>query len=78
MERQEVPRFIWKWGFTVSAENWNGRLAMLGFFFIVLIELFTGKVYKKCALEQMIRRKSLQKVCIGVDDPQKKSAKSLH
>ena len=43
MERQDGPRFVWKWGFTVSAENWNGRLAMLGFFFIVLIEMITGK-----------------------------------
>ena len=43
MERQEVPRFVWKWGFTVSAENWNGRLAMLGFFFVVVIEMTTGK-----------------------------------
>jgi hypothetical protein len=46
------------------------------------LESFTGKsvqkVCKKCALEQMILRKSLQKVCIRVDDPQKKSAKSLH
>ena len=43
MEKLEASRFIWKWGFTVSAENWNGRLAMLGFFFIVIIELITGK-----------------------------------
>jgi len=43
MERQDPSRFIWEWGFTVSAENWNGRLAMLGFFFIVIIELITGK-----------------------------------
>ena len=33
----------WVWGFTTSAENWNGRLAMLGFLGIVLIELITGK-----------------------------------
>jgi hypothetical protein len=43
MERQDASRFIWKWGFTVSAENCNGRLAMLGFFFIVIIEMVTGK-----------------------------------
>ena len=43
MERQDVSRFVWKWGFTVSAENWNGRLAMLGFFLIVIIEMITGK-----------------------------------
>jgi len=33
----------WVWGFTTSAENWNGRLAMLGFFFTILIEAVTGK-----------------------------------
>ena len=33
----------WVWGFTTSAENWTGRLAMLGFLGIVLIELITGK-----------------------------------
>jgi len=33
----------WSWGFTSSAENWNGRLAMLGFFFTLIIEFITGK-----------------------------------
>lgn len=33
----------WIWGFTNSAENWNGRLAMLGFLFTLIIELSTGK-----------------------------------
>ena len=33
----------WIWGFTASAENWNGRLAMLGFFATLLLELVTGK-----------------------------------
>jgi hypothetical protein len=33
----------WVWGFTSSAENWNGRLAMLGFFFTLVIEILTGK-----------------------------------
>nr|YP_009420231.1 high light inducible protein [Cryptomonas curvata]ASO75719.1 high light inducible protein [Cryptomonas curvata] len=33
----------WVWGFTTSAENWNGRLAMLGFLITILIELVTGK-----------------------------------
>jgi hypothetical protein len=37
---ESVP---WVWGFTTSAENWNGRLAMLGFSFLILIELVTGK-----------------------------------
>jgi ferrochelatase len=33
----------WVWGFTTSAENWNGRMAMLGFLFTLVIESFTGK-----------------------------------
>ncbi len=41
--QKETNRFLWTWGFTTSAENWNGRLAMLGFFFTLLIELITGK-----------------------------------
>jgi len=32
-----------KFGFTVSAENWNGRFAMLGFVGILVLELFSGK-----------------------------------
>jgi hypothetical protein len=32
----------WRWGFTPQAEIWNGRLAMIGFIFIVAIELFSG------------------------------------
>lgn len=33
----------WLWGFTPQAESWNGRLAMIGFVSVVLIELFSGK-----------------------------------
>lgn len=33
----------WKNGFTTSAENWNGRAAMLGFAGILVLELLTGK-----------------------------------
>jgi hypothetical protein len=32
-----------KFGFTNIAENWNGRLAMLGFTIGLLTELITGK-----------------------------------
>jgi hypothetical protein len=32
-----------KFGFTAFAENWNGRLAMLGFLIGILTELMTGK-----------------------------------
>ncbi len=38
MEKQEG-----KYGFTSFAENWNGRLAMLGFLIGILTELLTGK-----------------------------------
>lgn len=33
----------WKWGFTGSAENWNGRFAMMGFAGILVLELVTGQ-----------------------------------
>jgi hypothetical protein len=38
MEKQEN-----KFGFTSFAENWNGRLAMLGFVIGIVTELLTGK-----------------------------------
>jgi hypothetical protein len=38
MENQES-----KFGFTQFAENWNGRLAMLGFVIGIATELITGQ-----------------------------------
>lgn len=38
MENKET-----KFGFTAFAENWNGRLAMLGFLIGILTELMTGQ-----------------------------------
>ena len=35
-------RNVWVWGFTPQAEVWNGRLAMLGFVSVVLIEVFSS------------------------------------
>ncbi|MEM8641716.1 MAG: ferrochelatase [Cyanobacteria bacterium P01_G01_bin.54] len=35
------PPERWEWGLTVAAEVWNGRLAMLGFF-ALLVELLSG------------------------------------
>lgn len=32
-----------KFGFTSFAENWNGRLAMIGFSAALLVELTTGQ-----------------------------------
>ncbi|MBE9009205.1 hypothetical protein IQ250_03180 [Pseudanabaenaceae cyanobacterium LEGE 13415] len=33
----------WKWGFTPSAEIWNGRLAMVGIVAAILVNLLTGQ-----------------------------------
>lgn len=35
----------WKWGFTPSAEIWNGRLAMIGFLAATFVEIATGHGY---------------------------------
>jgi hypothetical protein len=32
-----------KFGFTPQAENWNGRLAMIGFIAALAIEYFSGQ-----------------------------------
>ncbi|WP_107668788.1 chlorophyll a/b-binding protein [Cyanothece sp. BG0011] len=32
-----------KFGFTSYAENWNGRLAMIGFLSALIVELVTGQ-----------------------------------
>lgn len=36
-------RNAWKFGFTPQAEIWNGRLAMIGFVAVLVIELTTGQ-----------------------------------
>lgn len=41
MENQDRNSF--KLGFTPQAENWNGRLAMIGFAAALVIELVSGK-----------------------------------
>lgn len=33
----------WAWGFTPQAESWNGRLAMIGFVSVLVIELLSGQ-----------------------------------
>jgi Chlorophyll A-B binding protein len=33
----------WVWGFTPQAENWNGRLAMIGFVSAIITELVSGQ-----------------------------------
>jgi hypothetical protein len=42
-EMMSEKRNAWRWGFNVGAENWNGRLAMIGFLSAALIELFSGQ-----------------------------------
>ena len=32
-----------KFGFNASAENWNGRLAMIGFVAALIVELVSGQ-----------------------------------
>ncbi len=39
----ETSNNAWRWGFTSEAETWNGRLAMLGFLAVVLIEVFADQ-----------------------------------
>jgi len=36
-------RNSWLWGFTPQAEIWNGRLAMVGFVSVLLIELLSDQ-----------------------------------
>nr|UNJ16306.1 CAB/ELIP/HLIP superfamily protein [Boldiaceae sp.] len=31
----------WRWGFTQSSENWNGRIAMISFLIILIIEIIS-------------------------------------
>eukprot|EP00958_Prasinococcus_capsulatus_P004222 scaffold389_cov382-Prasinococcus_capsulatus_cf.AAC.32 len=38
-----APIEVWQWGWTRSAETWNGRLAMLALFVLLLVELSTDK-----------------------------------
>lgn len=37
------PTRMWKWGWTKSAETWNGRIAMLALVLILLLEATTGQ-----------------------------------
>jgi len=45
-ERESLPpptNLMWKWGFTQSAELWNGRLAMVALAMILMVETSTGQ-----------------------------------
>lgn len=37
------PVIVWQWGWTRSAETWNGRIAMLSIIVILLLEVTTGR-----------------------------------
>lgn len=45
MERRELPPpvALWEWGWTKSAETWNGRVAMLAVIGLLLWEVTTGQ-----------------------------------
>lgn len=36
------PEIAWTWGWTSSAETWNGRIAMVAVLLIFLLEITTG------------------------------------
>ena len=38
-----TPVLFWQWGWTISAETWNGRIAMLAVIVILTLEAFTGR-----------------------------------
>lgn len=37
------PIMVWEWGWTKSAETWNGRAAMLAVFVLLILEVTTGQ-----------------------------------
>ncbi|KAK1321141.1 hypothetical protein QJS10_CPA03g02558 [Acorus calamus] len=44
-KRRELPPpvIVWEWGWTKSAETWNGRAAMLAVLFLLVLEVTTGQ-----------------------------------
>lgn len=44
-QRRELPPpvVVWEWGWTKSAETWNGRAAMLAVLSLLVLEVTTGK-----------------------------------
>jgi ferrochelatase len=48
-----VAMGMWEWGWTKSAEIWNGRLAMLAVFSILILEVMTGQsILKSMMMER--------------------------
>ncbi|KAI8475008.1 MAG: ferrochelatase-domain-containing protein [Monoraphidium minutum] len=54
-ERLALPAPVgpWEWGFTKSAETWNGRLAMVAIVVILLLEVATGQSVLYSAINQI-------------------------
>lgn len=44
-QRRELPApvVVWEWGWTKSAETWNGRTAMLAVLLLLVLEVTTGQ-----------------------------------
>jgi len=44
-KRDELPPpvIVWEWGWTKSAETWNGRAAMLAVLALLVLEVTTGE-----------------------------------
>ncbi|XP_002961149.2 ferrochelatase-2, chloroplastic isoform X1 [Selaginella moellendorffii] len=44
-QRRELPApvAVWEWGWTKSAETWNGRVAMLAVLVLLVLEIASGK-----------------------------------
>lgn len=44
-QRRELPPpvVVWEWGWTKSAETWNGRAAMLAVLVLLVLEVTTGE-----------------------------------
>ena len=40
-----APVEVWTWGWTKSAETWNGRIAMVAIIVILLLEATTGQSF---------------------------------
>jgi ferrochelatase len=46
-DRRTLPAPVepWSWGWTKSAETWNGRIAMVAIIVILLLEATTGQSF---------------------------------
>lgn len=45
-----APVVLWQWGWTKSAETWNGRIAMVAILVILFLEVTTGQSFLKSLL----------------------------